>query len=132
MEKNNLINEIEKGKLFQENNIKPYITYPHLLDLLTIIQDGKKKIKIFDYGAGNLNLFFYLKRKFKDFDYFFYDQKKVNMIVNEYKLTNSLNNLHVEADSVDGLDLVYFGSSLQYISNYELRLRNFSKKQSIF
>ena len=43
IEKNNLINEIEKGKLFQENNIKPYITYPHLLDLLTIIQDGKKK-----------------------------------------------------------------------------------------
>ena len=36
-------------------------------------------------------------------------KKKVNMIVNEYKLTNSLNNLHVEADSVDSLDLVYFG-----------------------
>ena len=132
IEKNNLINEIEKGKLFQENNIKPYITYPHLLDLLTIIQDNKKKIKIFDYGAGNLNLFFYLKRKFKDFDYFFYDQKKVNMIVNEYKLTNSLNNLHVEADSVDSLDLVYFGSSLQYISNYELQIKKFFKKTKYF
>ena len=62
IEKNNLINEIEKGKLFQENNIKPYITYPHLLDLLTIIQDGKKKLK-FLIMVLEILIFFLFKKK---------------------------------------------------------------------
>ena len=45
-----------------------------------------------DYGAGNLNLYYYLDKKFRNLDYFFKDQKlveeKVRIIANNNKLKN--------------------------------------------
>ena len=72
---NEVLEEFKIGKNFEINNNKPYITYTHLLDLLSVIE--KKEIfNFFDYGAGNLNLFFYLRKNIKNLNYFFLINQK--------------------------------------------------------
>ena len=57
---NQILKEFEDGKRFLIS--KPYITYSHLIDLMTVM--NRKSLSFFDYGAGNLNLYFYLSNKF--------------------------------------------------------------------
>ena len=54
--KDYLRRELVDGINFKK--IKPYITYTHLIDLISVIK--KDQVNFFDYGAGNLNLFYYL------------------------------------------------------------------------
>ena len=62
IKKDETLKRFEDGKNFQNQDFKPYITYIHLLDLITVM--NKKEIfNFFDYGAGNLDLFFYLKKR---------------------------------------------------------------------
>ena len=83
----------------------------------------------FDYGAGNLNLYHYLNKKIKNLNYFFYDQEKIIKILKNDKKIISLNNLKINFDINDNkYDLVYFGSSLQYLQNYEREIFKFKKK----
>ena len=78
--KNRVIDEFENGKKFKK--IKPYITYTHLLDLITVM--NKQNFSFFDYGAGNLNLFFFLSNKFEKINYFFYDQKNIMELCKDF------------------------------------------------
>ena len=69
--KDDTLKRFEKGKVYQSKNSKPYITYSHLLDLITVMKK-KENFNFFDYGAGNLDLFFYLNKKISNFNYFFH------------------------------------------------------------
>ena len=126
--KKNLLNDLNQIKIFETNNYKPYITYPNILNLLISITPVEAKLKIYDYGAGNLNLYFYLKSNLKKLDYFFYDQKEVLEAVQEVKKKNSLDSLYVESSIPINLDIVYFGSTIQYIHNFEDAISKFFKK----
>ena len=46
--------ELEKSKMAQKNNLRPYITYAHLPDLLEMLTRKNEKINFVDIGAGNL------------------------------------------------------------------------------
>ena len=121
--------DLENSKNFKIKDSRPYISYVHLPDLLEVISDNKQRIIFFDYGAGNLSLFYYLSRKFKTIEYFFKDQliieEKVKKIIENEKIKNFYLSDNVITHEID---LLYFGSSLQYIDNYKNVLKSFFKK----
>ena len=122
---NEVLEEFKIGKNFEINNNKPYITYTHLLDLLSVIE--KKEIFNFlDYGAGNLNLFFYLRKNIKNLNYFFFDQPEILKILKNYNETQNFEKLNICSNfKKEKLDLVYFGSSLQYLKKYKSEISQF-------
>ena len=89
---------------------------------------GKKSLNFFDYGAGNLNLFFYLNKKFIDLNYYFFDQLDIMNLLKNFTKDKNLKNLIINPNiSEINFDLVYFGSSLQYIKNYKEEILKFKK-----
>ena len=127
----NIKSELEKSKLEKKNNLRPYITYTHLPDLLEVLTDRIKKINFIDVGAGNLNLYYYLKKNFENINYLFRDQKEVETCVIEFIKNEKLKNISVvDVNSLDLINIAYFGSSLQYIKNYKSELKFFFKKSN--
>ena len=56
-------NELKKFKKVKSSNVKPFVSYSHILDLIRISEKFKKKqITFLDFGAGNLELFGYLSK----------------------------------------------------------------------
>lgn len=128
--KDDTLKRFEKGKIYQSKNSKPYITYSHLLDLLTVMKK-EKNFNFFDYGAGNLDLFFYLNKKISNFNYFFHDLREVMDLLKDFIAKENLMNVYV-SNNIDNnfYDMVYFGSSLQYLKNYKkeiIKFKNNSK-----
>jgi len=121
--------DLEHSKNFIIKDSKPYISYVHLPDLLEVISDNKQRIIFFDYGAGNLSLFYYLNRKFKNIEYFFKDQLIVEEKVKKIIENDKIKNLYLSDNfNTQAIDLLYFGSSLQYIDDYKNILKSFFKK----
>ena len=125
----NIDDDLIKSKDFTKNKLLPYVSYSHLPHLLNIIYEKENKLILYDYGAGNLNLYYYLNGKFKNLDYIFKDQniveEKIKIIIKNDNLSNLFtsdqkNHIHY--------DIVYFGSSLQYIYNYKEELLTFFDK----
>ena len=117
-----LKSELSNGINFKK--IKPYITYSHQIDLISVIK--KDKINFFDYGAGNLNLFYYLSYKFKKINYYFFDQPAVIETLRDFENENKLENLIIDPNLKENkFDLVYFGSSLQYLKDYKQHILKF-------
>ena len=81
--KDDTLKRFETGKVYQSKNSKPYITYSHLLDLITVMKK-KENFNFFDYGAGNLDLFFYLNKKISNFNYFFHDLQEVMDLLKDF------------------------------------------------
>ena len=127
-----LIDELES--IYLDPNIEkiPYISYPDLINLLLVIKKENQDLNFCDYGGGNLNLYNYLNKKFFKLKYFFYDQQKIVNIVKEFKIKKNINNVFIDKEKIDdSLDIVYFGSSLQYIENYEQVISNFLNSKYI-
>ena len=120
--------EFQNARIYENNDKKPYITYTHLLDLISVMKK-EDSFNFFDYGAGNLNLFFYLNKKIKHLNYFFFDQEELMKILKKDDKVTSLSNLNLDFNiDNDKYDLVYFGSSFQYLQNYEREILKFKKK----
>ena len=125
----NIDDDLLKSKNFAINEVLPYISYSHLPHLLQIVYEKKNNLKICDYGAGNLNLYYYLNKKFKNLNYFFKDQKLVEEKVRIIANNNKLKNLFVsDPENQFDFDILYFGSTLQYIKNYKEELNKFFSK----
>ena len=111
------------------NYIRPFISYTHLPDLLSIYIQEKKKLVFYDYGAGNLNLYFYLKKKLNKFIYFFHDQEILNKHIKLIKFQKKLKSLRIsDLSKIKKIDFAYFGSSIQYLENYKKKIEPFFKK----
>ena len=125
----NIDNDLIKSKDFAKNNVLPYVSYSHLPHLLHLIYEKKNRLILYDYGAGNLNLYYYLNFKFKNLDYFFKDQNIVEEKIKIIIKSDNLSNLFTsdQKKQID-FDIVYFGSSLQYIKNYKEELLTFFNK----
>ena len=127
-----LIDELEEIYLHPRIEKTPYMSYSELLNLLLDIKKESQTLNFCDYGGGNLNLYNYLNKKFFKLKYFFYDQQKVIDIIRDFKIKKNINNLFLDEEKInDSLDMVYFGSSLQYIENYEQVINNFLKSKYI-
>tara|TARA_B100000513_G_C11843996_1_gene166862 strand:- start:135 stop:731 length:597 start_codon:yes stop_codon:yes gene_type:complete len=105
------------------------MSYSHLPHLLELIYEREEKLNFFDYGGGNLNLYFYLNKKFEKIYYYFKDQNKVEEKVKDIIRNDGLKNLFVNNNNIQShIDILYFGSSLQYVENYKEELSLFFKK----
>ena len=121
--------ELEKSKMAQKNNLRPYITYAHLPDLLEMLTRKNDKINFVDIGAGNLNLYYYLRKKFENLNYVFKDQHQVEEFVKNFIKVEKLDKISVgKVENLNLVNIAYFGSSLQYIKDYKKKLKIFFKK----
>jgi putative methyltransferase (TIGR04325 family) len=94
-------------------------------DLLLVIAGmNVKELKILDIGSGFANTFFYLKSNFrKHIDYIAVDLSDIVLALNQ-RIRDYGNFKACTLDAVpsEKYDLIYFGSSLQYIEAYENHL----------
>lgn len=122
--------ELKKITEYKNNSkIAPFISYSHLIDLLAVYSKSKKKIIFYDYGAGSLDLYFYIKKKIKSFIYIYHDQQEYVELANTIKQKFNLDNLIVyKKNKIKKLDFVYFGSVIQYLKNYKKEISNFFGK----
>ena len=122
---NEILEEFQNSKYLEKNNNKPYITYIHLLGLLSVMEK-KDTFNFLDYGAGNLNLFFYLQKNIEKLNYFFFDQPQVLKILANFNKIHNLKKLNIYNNfKQEKMDLVYFGSTLQYLKNYKNEISQF-------
>lgn len=118
--------DIETVKL--EKLIETYSKNPQIdgnyrdRDLLLVVAAiNAEKIKILDIGSGFANTFFYLTSNFKkQIDYIAVDLKEIVHTLNQ-RMRGYGNFKAYTFDKVpsEKFDLVYFGSSLQYVEEYE-------------
>jgi len=99
-----------------------------IVPIILTIKKKSKKIKILDYGAGSNPVGFYVK-KYANLNTYTYAIDKENIVnknnyilrkrniknIKYYKNLNEINN-------VNTLDLIYFGSSLQYLYNNDYNI----------
>lgn len=95
-------------------------------DLYKVINKHFKrnsKIRLLDYGGENLDLYLFLNRKFSNIKIVIINQPKVNKIIKKIIFKKKIVNLtvlnNVEQLKVKSFNFINFGSSLQYIDNYE-------------
>ena len=125
--------ELDKYKKTISNNVSPFTSYSHILDLIKVTEKFKKKeINFLDYGAGNLELFAYLSKNVKKIKYFYKDQDEYANLINRIKKNNNLKKLEIlRSPNINkNLDFTYFGGSLQYISDYKKSLKEVFKKSN--
>ncbi len=127
--------ELQKYKITLNSKNVPYISYSHLIDLLKVSENfKKKKISFLDYGAGNLQLFATLNKNIRKLEYFYSDQLQYNQIIKKIKNNEKIKNLSI-LDNMNktkkNFDFIYFGASLQYLPNYRKSLNQVFKKTKI-
>jgi putative methyltransferase (TIGR04325 family) len=91
-------------------------------DLLLVISAiNSEEVKILDFGSGFANTFFYLKSNFKKHvNYMAVDLRQIVLTLNQI-IRGHANFSACTFDRLpsENFDLVYFGSSLQYVEDYE-------------
>jgi len=94
-------------------------------DLLLVLAGmNLDNVKILDVGPGFAGTFFYLKKNYKKcFNYTAVDLEEIVFILNN-QTTNYHDFKACDASSIPHMsfNLIYFGSSLQYIEDYEIFL----------
>ena len=125
----NIDEDLIKSKEFFYGKNLPYMSYSHLPHLLELMHQSQDKLVFYDYGGGNLNLYYYLNNKFKKILYYFKDQVAVEERVEKIIKNDGLENLIIgHKNNIPDIDILYFGSSLQYIHKYKEELSYFFKR----
>ena len=97
-------------------------TCPYLLQLLTLIFNKKEKFNFLDFGGENIDFYLYLKKNFKNVNYYIINQGEINQnfiyLKSKYKLENFTIIQNLNELSNYNFDFINFGSVLQYIENY--------------
>ena len=82
-----------------------------------------KDFKFLDIGGENIDFYLILRKKFKNIKYYVYNLKTVLNVLEKIKKKYALNNFFIvnnfsDLDKIE-IDFTNFGSSIQYINNYE-------------
>jgi putative methyltransferase (TIGR04325 family) len=116
---------------YQEEIIKSYnkdnkISFNTFLELKLLL---KKKFKsdssfnFLDFGGDKLDFYLDISKEFKNVNYYLINLPEVNQIISTIKNKYNYNNLKVLNDfnevKKNHYDFVFFGSTLQYLDNYE-------------
>ncbi len=137
--KNNHPTEIDKNiqldiiKNINQKFYKPFNTCSFLLEVVSMYNSTKNKLKFFDFGANNLDNYVYLKRYLKTWEYFYHDLPKYNEYVTEFIQNKNLEDIKVIHDLTEldeDIDITFFGSSIHYINNYQEILKQIFLKKS--
>ena len=122
------INLIEKFNQTKKQNSS--MTCPHLIQLMLLIFDKKDKVSFLDFGGEKIDFFLNLQKNFENLEYFLFNLKPINEIFKKIKSQYNYKNLHIVENIKEiyekDFEFVNFGSSIQYINNYENILNNLS------
>ena len=91
----------------------------------------KKKFNYLDIGGDNIDLYLKLNDKLNIKDYYIFNFKEIIDILKKIKVKFKLKNLFpiTNINNLKNLDIVYFGSSIQYFKNYDFFLKKIFKKK---
>ena len=136
---NNHPTKIEKNfqsdiiKNINEDFYRPFNTCSFLLEVISIYNQSKSKIKFFDFGANNIDNYIYLKRYIKNLEYFYHDLPQYNEFISNFIQEKNLKDIKVLSNLEqieENIDFTFFGSSIHYINNYKEIIRQITQKKS--
>ena len=138
----NFIFQEQLIKQFNEhkpNKLISFNTCPHIYQIIKLLfKDPDLKFNFLDFGGENIDLYLYLKKNFKNINYFMFNQEHINTSYIELKSKHKLKDFTV-LNNIDELsnyeyDFVNFGGVLQYINDYDFIMKKIIKisKKYIF
>jgi ubiquinone/menaquinone biosynthesis C-methylase UbiE len=122
---------IQNSIEYQEKIIKQYnetnkISFNSFLEIKFLLKKKFNKDSNFnflDFGGDKLDLYLDISKEFKNINYYLINLPEVNKIIKLIKDKYSYDNLKVLNNLYEvkknNYDFVYFGSTLQYLDNYE-------------
>lgn len=92
-----------------------------------------QNIKLLDFGGENIDLYLFLKKKFSKIKIYVINQPKLNNYFKKFIIKKKISDITVltNNDKIKKLhfNYVYFGSSLQYVKDYDKILKILLKKK---
>ena len=90
-----------------------------------------KEFNYLDVGGDNIDLYLKLNKELNIKNYFVYNFKEIIDIFRKIKKKYKMENLYpiFNLPKIKKLDMVYFGSSIQYFKDYDLFLKKIFKKK---
>jgi hypothetical protein len=105
------------------NELISFHSCPHLLQILRLIFKEREKFDFLDFGGEYIDLYLYLKKNFKNINYYFINQEEINQnfiyLKSKYNFENFTIIKNLNELSNYNYDFINFGSVIQYIANYE-------------
>ena len=136
--------EFQQQLIKQFNDSKPnrlisFNTLPHINQIIKLLfKRSDLKFNFLDFGGENIDLYLYLKKHFKNINYFISNQSHINESYIKLKSKYNLENFTI-LNNIDELtkyeyDFVNFGGVIQYINNYDYIIKEILKvsKKYIF
>ena len=111
-------------KFNKTNNLVSFNTCPRIAQILKMLfLDENSKFNFLDFGGEDIDFYLYLKKKFRNINYFVYNKKEINQdfvkLKEKYKLENITVLENISDISNNKYDFICFGSVIQYVENYE-------------
>ena len=112
---------------------KKLVKFNTKMDMDVFLKSLYKK-NFFDYldiGGDNIDLYLKLNKNLNIKNYFIFNFKEVINIFKKIKIQFQMKNLYpiTSIKKLKNLDIVYFGSSIQYFKNYNIFLKEVFKKK---
>jgi hypothetical protein len=111
-------------KFNKTNNLVSFNTCPKIVQMLKMLfLDENLKFNLLDFGGENIDFYLYLKKKFRNINYFVHNKKEINQdflkLKEKYKFKNITVLENINDISNNKYDFICFGSVIQYVENYE-------------
>ena len=136
--------EYQEQLIKQFNDNKPnklisFNTFPHINQIIKLLfKQPDLKFNFLDFGGENIDLYLYLKKNFKNINYFIFNQSHINQSYINLKSKYNFENFTI-LNNIDELikyeyDFVNFGGVVQYINDYDFIIKKIIKvsKKYIF
>jgi putative methyltransferase (TIGR04325 family) len=112
---------------YKANNKLSFNTFLELKFLLKEKFDPDTKFNFLDFGGDKLDFYLDISKEFNNINYYLINLPEVNEIIKSIKRTYNYDNLKVLNDFNEvkkhDYDFVYFGSTLQYLDDHELYIK---------
>ena len=120
-------NIIVQEKIIKEfnkiNELISFNTCPYLFQILRLIFEEREKFNFLDFGGENIDFYLYLKKNFKNINYYIINQGEINQnfinLKSKYNLDNFTTIPNLNELLNYNYDFINFGSVIQYIENYD-------------
>ena len=121
---------------FEKNKQSSFVNCKDLDEILEKKFKKNKRFKFLDYGGENIDFYMSLKSKFPNIKYYVFNQREIinrmTVINNKFKFKD-FNICKNEKDVYKiKYDFINFGSSIQYIQNYEKIILKIQKCSRLF
>ena len=105
------------------NELISFHSCPHLLQILRLVFEEREKFNFLDFGGEYIDFYLYLKKNFKNVNYYIINQEEINQNLIYLKSKYNFENFTIIQNLNELLnynyDFINFGSVIQYVGNYD-------------